>query len=281
FSDVMPPESDTPYRIIDSTFVPLTDDDDPKLATAIMFQKPEGGWKHRYWQGTDPIATETGHSKMASSIWDDYYKTISCLVNFRAQHDHKKSFLQCMLMGLYYDVQVVKKGVKDLVECNICNNYIDYKREKGFYHTLVFNSELPSRVLGGAREIGIDNHGNRAHAIIDFMTEVFRAYHARMYIKIIFNQLSTFIMKRSPSGKETWEAQNKMLHFDDVLFAITFSYICKLSFPQRVPTKDVAEHMRTRVRHKLVRVNGDLIRKQIKETVRETRVMNEIPDIFV
>ena len=278
-NDPMPPESDTPYRIIDAKFIPLTDDDDRKLATAIMFQKPQRGWKNRYWQGTDPIAAETGHSKMSSGIWDDYYKTISCLVNYRKQHDHRKSFLQVLLMGLYYDNRQVKEGVKELVEANIGTNYIDYKRDKGFFDSLVFNSELPTRLVGGAREVGVDNKGNRAFAIIDFMTEMLNAFADRFYIKVIFDQLSTFVLKVTASGKETWEAQNKLLHYDDVLFAITFSYVCKLSFPNRQPIQEVAEHTRTRIRHKLMRDNtGALIRQPVRETVNETRLAGEVPD---
>ena len=280
-NDPMPPESDTPYRIVDARFIPLTDDDDPKQATAIMFMRPEKGWKHRYWQGTDPIATETGHSKMSSAIWDDYYKTIPCLVNFRKQHDHKKSFLQCLLMGLYYDNKVVKTGVKDLVEANIGTNYIDYKQEKGFFDTLTFNSELPSRVFGGAREVGIDNKGTRAHAIVDFMTEMFRAFHNRFYIKIIFDQLSTFVNKITPSGKETWEAQNKLLHFDDVLFAITFAYINKLAHPARNPIQESVKTIKMRTRYKLTRIDGDLVRMPVREPMKESKVMNDIPDIAV
>lgn len=280
FNDPMPPESDTPYRIIDAVFVPLNDDDDPRLATTIMFQKPELGWKHRYWQGTDPIATETGQSKMASGIWDDYYKTVSCIVNYRKQHDHKKSYLQCLLMGLYYDTNKVKKGVKDLVESNIGTNYIDYKREKGFFDTLTFNSELPNRVLGGSREVGIDNKGSRAHAIIDYMTEMFRAFHKRFFIKVIFDQLSTFVFKVTESGKETWEKQNKLLHHDDVLFAITFAYINKLAHPNRNPTKQVAESVKTRIRYKLVRTaDGELVRRPVREAVKETKMVDDIPEM--
>jgi len=280
FNDPMPPESDTPYRIIDSTFIPLTDEDNSKLATTIMFQRPQSGWMDRYWQGTDPIATETGHSKMSSGIWDDYYKTIPCIVNFRKQHDHKDSFLQCLLMGLYYDTKPIKTGVKDLTEANIGTNYIDYKREKGFFDTLVFNSELPTRVIGGVREVGVDKKGNRAHAIIDFMTEMFRAFHTRFFIKVIFDQLSTFVNKRTASGKETWEPQNKQLHYDDVLDACTYAYICKLSFPHRSPYTETSEHVRTKIRHELVRMsNGSLIRQPVKKIIRDTKVMNDIPDL--
>lgn len=274
----MPPESDTPYRITGANFVPLNDDDDPKLATAIMFQRPQPGWKNRYWQGTDPIATETGHSKMASVVWDDYLKTPVCVINYRKQHDHLKSYLQCLLMGLYYDNEPIKRGIKDLVESNIGTNYIDYKRSKGFFDNLTFNSELPTRVLGGSREVGIDNKGTRADAIIDFMAEMLRAFHDRFYIKVIFDQLSTFVCKISDKGKETWEAQSKLLHYDDVLYALVFSFINKLSHPNLNPIQIEAEHFRTRVRYKLVRQSdGSLIRKPVKEVVNEQSEMTEIP----
>ena len=185
-------------------------------------------------------------------------------------------------MGLYYDTKTVKTGIKELVEANIGTNYIDYKRDKGFFDSLVFNSELPSRLLGGAREIGIDNKGNRAFAIIDLMVEVFRAFHDRFYIKVIFDQLSTFVLKTSASGKETWEAQNKLLHYDDVLFAVTFSYACKAAFPNRTPTKEVAEHTRTRIRYKMTRLpGGELVRQPVKETVIDTQMGRDIPDSVI
>ena len=120
-----------------------------------------------------------------------------------------------------------------------------------------------------------------SNAIIDYMTEMFRAFHNRFYIKVIFDQLSTFVSKLTPSGKETWEAQNKLLHFDDALDATTYAYICKLCYPNKVPMKEEAEHMRTRVRYKLRRQpDGTLIRLPVKETVMGTREMTEIPNVL-
>lgn len=253
YSDPMPPESDVPYRIIDANFVPVDETDVTHKASAIMFQKPEVGWLHRYWQGTDPIATETGHSKMASVIWDDHLKTIPCLINYRKQHDHKHVYLQCLLMGLYYDTGNKKEGVKELVEANIGTNYIDYKESKGFFHTLVFNSQLPDKVTGGTREIGIDNKGNRANAIIDYMAEFFRSYHKRIYVRVVFDQLSTFVEDVTKSGREVWGPVNKLMHFDDVLFACVYAYICRLSFPSLYPTKIEYSPTSYKLRYKLVR----------------------------
>jgi hypothetical protein len=266
YSDPMPPESDTPYRITGARFVPVADEDMSKAST-IMFQKPDKGWVWRYWQGTDPIATETGHSKMASSIWDDYNKTVSAVVNYRKQHDHKYTFLQVLLLGLYYDTQPTKTGVKELVEANIGTNYIDYKQAKGFFNSLVFNTQLPVKVMGGARDIGIDNKGNRADAIIDYMTEVLRNYHDRIYIKEIFNQLTTFVITVTQSGRETWGTLNKLMHYDDVLYSVAFAYICRLSYPHVSPYKNIKDVKNTKVRYVLVRQpDGSLIRKATKQS---------------
>jgi hypothetical protein len=225
--DPMPPESDVPYRIVDAKFVAIDDKDDFQKASVCIFQKPEVGWENRYWQGTDPVAVETGRSKMASVIWDDHYKTVSAVMNFRRQHDHKYTFMQCLLLGLYYDTtDKNKEGIKELVESNIGTNYMDYKETKGFFSSLVFTAQLPTKVSGGTRLVGIDNKGMRADAIIDFLTEVLRNYHDRIYISIIFEQLTTFVQELSKSGKETWGPMNALLHFSDVLYALAYAYIC-------------------------------------------------------
>lgn len=279
FNEPAPPESDVPYKIVGAEFVPLGDDDDPRDATCIMFKKPEPGWVNRYYQGTDPIATETGHSKMSSAIWDDYYKTITALVNFRKQHDHKYTFLQCLLLGIYYDTAPGrKKGVPELVEANIGTNYIDYKHAKGLYDTLVFNAQLPSRLIGGARDVGLDNKGTRAVAIIDYMTEMIRTFHSRIYIRLIFDQLRTFVQKVTAAGKEVWGPQNKLMHYDDALYAATFAYICRLSFPHLGPKQTDSLKTSIKIRHELVRqADGTLIRKPVRKTV--VQKVEEIPDL--
>jgi len=277
-SDPMPPESDTPYRIIGSDFIPINDEDDYQKATAVMFQKPEKGWKNRYWKGTDPIATETGHSKMASVIWDDYFKTVPCLVNFRRQHNHKYAFLQVLLMGLYYDNEIITVGIKELVEANIGTNYIDYVQQKGFFNSLVFNAELPSKVTGGAREIGIDNKGNRADAIIDYLTEVIRNYHDRIYIQVIFDQLTTFVQNITAAGKEVWGPMNRLLHYDDVLYALAFAYICRQCYPHLVPTRITVTANRFTTRYPLKRVDGNVVRVPTRVPIVE-EIEHQIPNM--
>ncbi len=276
--DPMPPESDVPYRIIGSRFIPIDDEDDFKKASTCIFRWPEDLWVNRYWKGTDPIATETGHSKFSSAIWDDYEKTVPAIMNFRRQHDHKYTFLQSLLLGLFYDTGPgIKTGVHDLVEANIGTNYIDYVEAKGFFNPLVFNSQLPSKVAGGARLIGIDNKGTRANGIIDYMTELLRNYHDRMFISIIFEQLTTFVQDVSKSGKEVWGPMNKLMHFDDVLYALVYAYICRLSHLNLQPIHKDAVSTKTILRHKLVRTKDwDMVRVPIKVPVFTTNAKDTL-----
>lgn len=281
-NDPMPMESDLPYRLIGAKFIAVDDEDDFKKASVCIFVKPEAGWINRYWQGTDPIATETGHSKFSSAIWDEVLKTVPAVVNYRKQHDHKYTFLQSVLLGIYYDTNPGPvESVKELVEANIGTNYMDYKELKGYFSSLVFNTQLPPKVVGGARDLGIDNKGNRANAIIDYMTELIRTYHDRLYIPIIFEQLTTFVQDLSKSGRETWGPMNKTMHYDDVLYAITYAYICRLAHPHLFPMRKVIIPNRVKIKYKLVRENNyDVVRKPVKVPVYETYNSNEIPELI-
>jgi hypothetical protein len=277
----MPMESDLPYKLVGAKFVAIDDTDDFKKASTCIFIKPEEGWENRYWQGTDPIATEVGHSKFASAIWDDYAKTIPAVVNFRRQHDHKFTFLQSVLLGLYYNTAPgINTGVKELVESNIGTNYTDYKEMKGFFESLVFTAQLPSRVAGGTRLIGIDNKGTRANGIIDYMTELIRTYHDRIYIPVIFEQLMTFAQNTTKTGKEVWGPTNIALHFDDVLFAATYAYICRLCHMHLNPTRKVLVAERFAIKHKLVRMpDYTVVRQPVKVPVYESFTDGVMPEL--
>jgi hypothetical protein len=275
----MPQENDLPYKLIGARFIALDDSDDLKKASVRIFRKPEDGWENRYYQGTDPIAVESGHSKFASAIWDEYEKTIPAILNFRKQHDHKYCFLQSVLLGLYYNTAPgINMGIKELVEANIGTNYTDYKELKGFFSSLVFTSQLPPKVAGGTRLIGIDNKGSRSDAIIDYMTELIRTYHDRMYIDDIFIQLSTFVQDRTKAGKETWKPMNVSMHFTDVLYAITYAYICRQSHMHLYPTRKLAVPNRFAVKHRLVRLpDYTVVRQPVKVPIYETYADGELP----
>ena len=279
--DAMPPESDTPYRIVGARFIPVDDEEDYKKASVCIFHMPQDGWMNRYWQGTDPIATETGHSKFSSSIWDEYLKTIPAILNYRRQHDHKYTFLQAILLGLFYDTAPgIKRGIPELVEANIGTNYTDYKESKGFYSSLVFNSQLPPKVAGGARLLGIDNKGTRADGIIDYMTELIRTYHDRIYMSVVFDQLTTFVQKMTATGKESWGVMNKLMHYDDVLYSVTYAYICRLSHMHLHPTQKIAVPNKFKVKYILTRMpDNTVVRRPVKVPVYDTHVNDEVPTL--
>lgn len=255
--------SDVPYKIIGAEFVAVGDSDYDK-ATSIMFQQPKKNWINRYWQGTDPIAADTGTSKMASTVYDKFYNTISCLVNFREPSNPKASFLQCLLMGIYYDC-------KELVEKNIGLAYFNYVETKGYINRLVLNSELMESFQSGSpSDLGIDNKGARAKFIVAHMHELFTAFGDKIYIDTYFIQLRTFICKLSRSGQsDTWQPLDHRLYFDDALFSAAFAYINALSHINKIPRNIEEERIEVRRKFKTVYDNNyNLVRVPIKEIVR-------------
>ena len=218
--------SDVPFKIVDANFIPCNDDEMDR-ATSWRLLPPDRTWIRRYYSGIDPIAVETGHSMFSTTIWDKVNKAPVCIVNFRKQHDHKYCFLQSLLAEIYYDTNRAernKEGVPSLIEANIGTNYTDYCERAGFFKHFVYNSELPERLRGGSRKIGVDNKGLRALYIIDKMRECVKTYYKNFYFEVIFKQLDTFVQKTT-TKTETWEALDKIAYFDDVLFSLTFAYI--------------------------------------------------------
>lgn len=259
-SKPMPEGFDIPYAIRDAEFVE-TDASDPRMTT-IMFQPPKRGYINRYYQGTDPINAESGLSNMASAIWDAEYNTVSAVVDAREQN-YKSTYLQCMLLGIYYDCET-SMGVKDLIEANIGTNYMSYKEDRGRHRTLVFTSELPAqfRNKSGTQLTGIDNKTSRNKLIIDKLFELLSAYGNRLYIRRIFEQLKTFTCKETDGGNITWGPIDRKYYKDDVLWAITYAYINRQTYAHLMPTSTLAESYNTKYYYPLVRkADGKLTRQ--------------------
>lgn len=228
--------SDTPYRIIGANFVPTSDID--QRASVTIFLQPDYTWTNRYFQGTDPIDTDTGLSNMASTIWDKHFKCPAAILNWRTR-DYKQVFLQTMLLGLYYDEKQIKTGVRELVESNRGTSYTQYKTEKGFGKWLVLNYQLPFAFQNKTtinEGIGIDNKGLRNTMIINNLHTMISGYGDRIFLDIFFEQLKTFTCNMSERGKEMWGPMNKKYFQDDTLFSTTFAYICaEQCFPSIEP----------------------------------------------
>lgn len=256
--------SDVPFAIKGATFVPVSDGD-PR-GSCWMFMPPNHKWRNRYYQGTDPVMSDDGYSNMSGVIIDAHYRTLSAIVDYR-DSDHKYTFLQTMLLGIYYSAEPME-SVKELVESNLGGSYIDYKEFKGYRDSMTYRTELPLPLQGGSQVIGLDNRGNRSKFLINIMYEFLKAFGDRIWIDIPFVQLRTFICKMTESGNVTWGVADKRKYHDDVLYAMVFAYICMQCYDHKPPVEIGHESQNYRWVHKLVRKNGKLDRVRVKEKIR-------------
>ena len=278
----MPDTSDVPYKIVDAKFIPIDDDDDRSLISCRMLKKPDRAWKDRYYQGTDPIAVETGISYFASTIIDSHAETPDgeftkapvCLLYHRKPHDHKTSFLQSILMGLYYDTnnkERLKKGVPELIENNIGTNYKDYKEAKGFWGSIVLNGELPApEARGGGQKWGMNTSGSgvvRKLYMVGRLRDFVLNYHQNIYIQIYFKELLTYV--NIQKTQESWQPLDKRIHRDDALDSLALAYICWLCYERKVATRENDDKAKVlQVKYKRTRdASGNLSLIKVKELV--------------
>ena len=235
---------DLPFKIIGAEFV-KSGYGDEKFST-IIFEKPNPTWKDRYYAGTDPISSDTGTSKMSTTIWDELRHTPCCLVNVREPNNPNYSFLQCMLATIYYDTQN-KIGIPEVVERNIGLAYKNYRETKGYINSLMINSEIDMYFQSGnAYDVGIDNKGNRTRQIINKMGECLNLFGENIYIETYFNQLMTFTCTIGRSGTEIWGSIDKRYYMDDTLYSLVYAFIAaQSSRRQPVDMKEVQSTHKT------------------------------------
>jgi len=154
-------------KVIASKFVPTEGLEDIRTTT-ILFQIPEEGWKNRYYQGTDPIASESGNSKMASAIWDAQTNTVVAVVVCRFKQ-FKQCYEQVLLLSLYYNPTY---ATRELVENNIGAMHLDYKEMQGYGQSLVANLMLPQYLQTSSKVLGITNTAATAKHIINKLLEM-------------------------------------------------------------------------------------------------------------
>ena len=120
------PDLLTEYKIIGAKWVSTGSREDVSTSAVVIHHPPQGEkWKNRWYQGTDPINSETGHSMMCSAIWDSLTNSVSSVV-FHRDRKFKQTYLQVLLQSLYYD-QIGRGGVKELVENNIGDMHVDFQ----------------------------------------------------------------------------------------------------------------------------------------------------------
>lgn len=245
--------SDVPYKIIGANFVPSEGPNDPRNSVTI-FMDPVPNWKNRYYLGTDPISSDTGVSNMATAVWDKHFKTISAMLDFRVK-DVRQIFLQCLLLGIYYNTDKTKKTAMELLESNIGQAYTQYRINKGFAEEMVVNHELPDFLQNHSalnEGIGIDNKGQRNVVLVNRLQELIMAYGDRIHLKSFWTQTKTFVYTVSATGKNMWGPQNKKYFTDDELWAALYAYICgELCFPEQVPKCLDVDKQKTKIVYRL------------------------------
>jgi len=252
------------YKVIGATFVEVEPGSD--RATTWIFMGPKKNWKHRYYGGVDPIASDNGYSNMAATIWDKKVQTIVAITNFR-DDDYKHTYQQCFLLGLYYNPDNHREGVPILLESNIGTSYRDYVEAKGYYHVLVYRTQLPNIFQGGSQIIGIDNRATRTKFIINKMEEMVRYYGNNFYFMVLFAQLRTFTCVVSDKGNDIWGVSDKRQYQDDTLFSSVFSYICSLSFDREPVNFKTDKDKVIKIRQSYTDSRGNLKYRMVEKSI--------------
>ena len=228
------PDSYVPYKIKSAKWICTGDRDHSHTSAVIVHHPPKNEcWKNRWFQGTDPINSETGHSKMSSAIWDALTNSVASVV-FHREKKFKESYLQVLLQSLYYDQQN-KGGAKELLENNIGDMHLDFQEMLGFKNKFTPNTALPEYLRShGGKWFGISNKVNTAPRILAKLEELLDAYGNNINIPWIWEQLKTFTekdLKGSSSHRQTrYQAADMRYDYDDVIFSITFAYINSLCY---------------------------------------------------
>ena len=228
-----------PFKITGATFVPTSGRDDAATTCVVISHPPQGDvWINRWYQGTDPVNSETGHSKMSSAIWDAYDNTVASVV-FHRERKFKETYLQVLLQSLYYD-QERRGGCYELIENNIGDMHLDFQEVLGFKHKFTANATLPPYLQTGiGKWFGISNKTNTAPRIIAKMEELLEAYGHQIDIPWLWEQLKTFVekdLRTANSHRQTrYQAADFRYDYDDAIFSITFAYINALSHARYEP----------------------------------------------
>ena len=249
------PDLITDYRIVGARWVQTSAREDVSTTAMIVHHPPQGEiWKNRWYQGTDPINSETGHSQMSSAIWDSYTNTVSSVV-FHRDRKFKLTYLQVLLQSLYYDQQN-RGGVKELVENNIGDMHVDFQEIHGFKNKFTSNAQLPDYFhTYGGKWFGISNKTNTGPRIISKLEELLDGYGDRIDVPWFWEQLKTFVekdLKSQNSHRQTrYQAADPRYDYDDAIFAIAFSYINSVAHAKYEPEniKNVDQQTNVTVRY--------------------------------
>lgn len=253
---VKPDENFIPYVIIGAQFHEV--DDVKKEWYIEIIDEPEPNWMYRYYEGTDPIITNVGHSKMASAIWDNLKGGVAAVMNMN-NGNFKQAWLQSLLLGIYYDA-----NVKELCEQNNGEPYMEWKKSLGWAKTITPSTRLPKHLRVGVQKMGLNKRGNNAKFILQEQEQMLEVYKERINCREYFVQLKTFVKKKTKEGHVKYEPENKRFYYDDVLDAVTYSYINAGCYSNLPPRFNGEESTARRVINKLVMDKNTWTLKRVK-----------------
>lgn len=248
----MPENSFVPYAVTGVNFVPSTIDDQ---APVTMFAQPEDKWVNRYYQGTDPINSQSGFSNLSSSIWDSLIGTVSCVLNHRSK-DYRAEYFQAHLMNIYYG------RVPHLVEINVGRELVNSIELWGNMKSLIAQSMLPQSLqVNSSEPIGIKKVSSNTPFIHNRLVEMLESYTDNIFIDEFFHQLKYFVKKEptKASGKSevSFRTADYRYYKDDLIYGILYSYIAAECYKHREPYKvDEKKKKEKRMRYVCDATNG-------------------------
>ena len=215
-----------PFRVVGAAFRPLRTEDEQ--ATVIVTRPPVDGWRHRYYEGTDPISSVTGNSDMSSAIYDAFLDETSAIMKYR-NRDHLYCFAQAALLGLWYNPQI-----PDLIESNIGQAYIDFKKSHRLGR-IVQNNQLPAHLRVSTHGDGISKKSHNAPYILTKTREIVEHHSEGIKIIPFWVQLKTYVKKDGANGYVKYETEDAKLYRDDVIDSVTYSRICGECYSRNAP----------------------------------------------
>lgn len=216
------------YEVVGARFIPadqeLIDEGSP-FACCEIFERPDLSYTNRYYKGSDPIFTSSGHSKFASVIWDALKKRNVAKLNFKSE-DYRFEYLQSFLLNLYYSQNYGgrKTGIRELLEFNVGGEYYNFCRELGYGAIFTGNAMLPQTLQTTTIDIGINKRGTNSTAIVNRLEEMLIDCAKNIDSLEFWIQLKTFVRKQTSTGYK-YEPQNKKIHYDDEIDATVYAYI--------------------------------------------------------
>ena len=227
-----------------------------------MFKDRQLGWIENYWQGTDPIQSASGLSRMGSVILAGAAATMEvegkmlripapvCIHNHR-NPKVKESWKQTKLMGMYY-ANHGERACPELVEYNQGQSYIEWVQLPFLMlgESLVPRRMLPLGYQAGTQPYGADMKEKGRSSLHRDLGEFNENLAANVWYAEYFAQLSKIRQEErqtSAGVSVKWGTENNKAFNDDLVDAMGLAYVNMKynghgKIPRRLGTKEAPEY---------------------------------------